>query len=127
MTDFESLTAEDIFVADVLSDIALRELQARRPSTLRRNGLARLARDVVRALTRAEPSAARSGPGVKPRVYAPAALRVARRPLPADERFFAPDVAAHPPQVHTRNRSIALMSSVAEAVYVSCELVKTPL
>src|SRR5579859_2365316 len=99
MIDFEALRCEDVFVADALSDVALRALQPNGPNRLRA-AAARLFSGGARALRRAERKAARKDVGVRPRVSAPASLRVPKRPLPADQRFFPPDPVASPPHGH---------------------------
>ena len=125
MTDVERTTSEDVFVVEVLPDSLLRDALDRRRPALGANGETQLSRGAARPLTGAEREAAQNDPGVSPRVYAPASLRVAKRPLPADERFFLLCPASRP-RAHERPHTIALRGSATAAVRVSSELIQSP-
>ena len=126
MTDVEPPTSEDVFVAEVLPDIAWREVVEPRRPALAPDREARLSGGAARPLTSAEREAAHNDPGIPPRVCAPASLRVPKRPLPADERFFRPEEVAIHRRAPQRANTVALTSPATETVTTWCELVQTP-
>lgn len=113
-------------MADALSDAAQQVLDAGTSGAPGADPDGQLLRGAARPSTRAELGAARNDAGVPKRVYAPASVRVAKRPLPADERFFPPDAGSSPPQVRARTYALTSTSPGTATVHVSCELVKTP-
>lgn len=125
MTDVERPTSEDVFVAEVLPDSPVRDMLDRRRPALGANAETQLSRGAARPLTRAEREAAQNDRGIPRRVYAPASLRVAKRALPADERFILLGPASRP-RAHERAHTVALRASATATVRVSSELIQSP-
>jgi hypothetical protein len=116
-------TWEDVFVAHALSGSNVSEPTPRSRYASESGTRAQLgpgwerelSRGVARSLSRTESAAAQSDQGLRRRVFAPAAQRVPKPPLPADERFYPPISATNWPEAQPRYQSAMDLQTAEDA------------